>query len=95
MKCLLCLNVYFPCDDKSKTGPCDELHDCFASIDAIVTSIKSDFVIFGDLNCDFGRGSAHTAAVKKFMLGHKLNNLNNIFPVDYTFSWDLENGTSG
>lgn len=66
-----------------------------ASVKAIVTSKESDYMILGDLICDFKRESAHTVIITEFMIKNNLENASNYFSVDYMFGWVSALGVNG
>lgn len=91
----LVINSYFPTDPKNVTGNNIELETLLAEIKSILSSTKFDFVyLVGDLNCDFIRNTVHVNTVKDFMTTTNFCTLWSDHPVDFTHSYENENGIS-
>ena len=65
---ILLINVYFPCDDRTRGSNFNMLEETVADIENIILdSVVDHIIIAGDLNCDLTRHTVHVNKVKEFV----------------------------
>jgi len=70
---ILCINVYFPVDNQSKTRIEQNFLNTLDAIDVFVQQFDLRNVILGgDFNCDFKRQNAHDVYLKNFITTNNL-----------------------
>jgi len=84
---MLVINVYLPCDNRSKTVADREFIECLNVIEKTILSNDHDIcVLAGDCNIDFQRNNAHSTTFEKMMERHALRKVWNDTGTDtYTF----------
>ena len=92
-KSFLVINSYFLTDPRTIGGGNIELENVLAEISSIISSNNFDSVyLVGDFNCNFLRNSSHVESVKTFMTNLNFHSLWRDFPVDFTHTFENENG---
>ena len=91
----LIFNSYFPNDSRLNDDECEELNECLAQISSIIeTHVCNHYFLLGDLNAEFLRNSSHVNSVKMFLARHNMFSVWEDYPVDFTYSFETENGTT-
>ena len=91
----LIINTYFPTDPKNVNGDNIELENLLAEIRSIVNRANFNYLyIAGDINCDFTRNTVHVGLIREFIQENNMDSLWSEYPVDYTHSYDNQNGVS-
>ena len=91
----LIINTYFPTDSKGENDDCHELEYCLNEIKAIININDFDnLYLVGDQNCEFSRSSRHVKLIKEFVEDTQMFDIWKMFPVDFTYSFECENGRS-
>jgi exonuclease III len=73
---LLLINVYMPCDNRSKTVVHEDYQKVIDDIEQVLLSSEYDCVmIFGDLNTCLNRNNAHTKLLLQFAKQNELYNV--------------------
>ena len=86
---ILLINVYMPCDDRTRGDKFDELCCILDEIRIICERINTRYVIFGgDFNIDFGRNTHHSNELSYFIEREELFKCLDApcSNIDYTFS---------
>ena len=92
-KTYLIINTYFPTDPRRVGGENVELENTLAEISNLINSTEFDFLyLVGDLNSDMIRNSSHVEAVKEFMISLNLYSLWEDYTIDFTHSFQKEDG---
>lgn len=94
-KIFLILNCYFPCDNRRIHSDNEVLYEMFCSIRNIIDSYEFDyFLCLGDMNTDFSRNTSHVTLMRSFLDEHCLLKAWDHFPVDFTFSFNIQSYSS-
>ena len=92
-KSILIINSYFPTDPRTVNSENVELANVLAEVRNILSSNDFDSVyLVGDLNCNFLRNSSHVESISEFMNNHNMVTLWRDFTVDFTHTFQNENG---
>ena len=89
----LIINSYFPTDPRTLGGQNIELENVLAEISNVIHSTSFNCLyLIGDINCNFIRNSSHVETVRDFMNKTNLYSVWREFPIDFTHSYQKEDG---
>ena len=91
----LIINTYFPTDSKKPNDDCEELQTCRGHINSIINMNKFNHVWFvGDQNYEVSRNTNHVRMIKNMVEESNFYDLWSDYEVDFTYSFESENGHS-
>ena len=91
----LIINTYFPTDSRGENDDCQELECCLNQIKAIINMYDFDkLYVIGDQNFEISRNSRHVTLIKEFVDNTRMFDIWEKFPIDFTYSFECENGRS-
>ena len=89
---ILIINVYFPCDPRTLNFDSNSLNVILATITELIDNVSFDqFVICGDLNCDFRRNTGHVNTINMFINDNMLMKAWDFHFVDFTYTHEYDN----